>query len=354
MKELTIIITGAGAPGAPGIIKCLRSNGERKVRIIGVDVKERVGTRCMLDDFRTICPASSPYFCDMMYAIAKEVKADIIMPLVTRELERFAAETERFAAIGTQVCVCPLTSLHIANDKGLMLDKLAANGVPVPGYIRVTKAEEFEAACKKLGYPERTVCFKPSRANGSRGFRIIDPSIDKGHLLFNEKPSSVYMSFDEAQQILSSMDSIPELLVMEFLPGAEYSIDMLVDNGKTLLCVPRKRLAMNGGISVNCLMENNQEIIDYCREVVRVLDLDGNIGVQVRADRDGKFRILEINPRVQGTIVACSASGVNFPYLSVKRKLGEPLPDVEIKWDVEMFRFWDEAYFDADGHPFTM
>ena len=354
MEPITVIITGAGAPGAPGIIKCLRKNGERPVRIIGVDVKKRVGTMPVLDEFITVCPASSPDFCDVMLSVAQKVNANIIMPLVTRELECFADNIERFERIGVKVCVCPIDSLHIANDKGLMLDALDKNKVPVPKYIRIRNAADFASACKKLGFPDHAVCFKPSVSNGSRGFRVISPSVDRAKLLFNEKPSSVYISFEEADQILKSMDAIPELLVMEYLPGDEYSIDMLADNGKTLICVPRKRLSMNGGISVNCVIENNRQIIDYCEEIVRVLKLDGNIGVQVRADRNGEYRILEINPRVQGTIVACNAAGVNLPYLSVKRKLGEPFPTPDIKWNVEMIRFWDETYFADDGTVFTV
>lgn len=34
-------MTGCGAPGAPGIIRCLRKNGERDIRIVAVDRKKR-------------------------------------------------------------------------------------------------------------------------------------------------------------------------------------------------------------------------------------------------------------------------------------------------------------------------
>jgi len=44
MKPITVLITGAGAPGAPGIIKSLRLVKERKIKIIGVDMdKNAVG-----------------------------------------------------------------------------------------------------------------------------------------------------------------------------------------------------------------------------------------------------------------------------------------------------------------------
>ena len=37
MRDITVLMTGCGAPGAPGIIKGFRNNGERSIRLIGVD-----------------------------------------------------------------------------------------------------------------------------------------------------------------------------------------------------------------------------------------------------------------------------------------------------------------------------
>ena len=40
-------------------------------------------------------------------------------------------------------------------------------------------AGEVELAARELGYPDRPVCFKPVFSSGSRGFRILDPTVDR-------------------------------------------------------------------------------------------------------------------------------------------------------------------------------
>ncbi len=353
MKEITVLMTGAGAPGAPGIISCYKNNGERQIRVIGVDMRERVPTIKKLDAFATVPAAGNSEFIGTILSIAKKYRVDVIQPLVTKELELFARNEKLFSEAGIKVCVSAIESLMIANDKGCLLNRLKKIGLPVPVFSIIHEANEFYDACIKAGYPSRTICFKPTKANGSRGFRIIDNTKDRGKLLFEEKPNSLYIELEDAQNILSSMSTIPELLVMEYLPGREYSVDMLVDNGQVIYCIPRLRIAMNGGISTRCVVENNHEVIGYCHVVAEHLNLHGNIGIQVRYSHEEEVNILEINPRLQGSVVACAAAGVNLPYFAIKQALGEEVPYVEINWGIEMIRYWSELYYDAAGHAYT-
>jgi carbamoyl-phosphate synthase large subunit len=353
MKDITVLMTGAGAPGAPGILSCYRNNGERNIRVIGVDIKKRVPTINMLDVFENVPPANDQYFINRILELAIKHKVDVVQPLVTKELEIFSENISKFNELGIKVCVAPIENLKIANDKGLLIEELSRANIAVPKYKIITESNQFCSACTELGFPKKTICFKPTKSNGSRGFRVIDNSKDRGALLFNEKPNSTYIRFEEAQEILSSLSKIPELLIMEYLPGKEYSIDMLVENGVTKYCIPRLRTAMNGGISTRLEIEKNEDVIDYCCKVANHLRLNGNIGIQVRYSSDGKVKILEINPRVQGTIVACGAAGVNLPYLAIKQYLGEQIPDIKIKWNIEMIRYWNEVYFDESGFAFT-
>lgn len=352
MKELRILMTGAGAPGAPGIIKSYRNNGERPVSVIGVDAKICVPTIGLLDNFKTIPLAADPLFIESVLTIAKENNVAVIQPLVTRELEIFAENLSVFKKEGIAVCVSPIETLQMANDKGKLLEALNAKGISVPNYFKVLNLTDFKRACKSLEYPKKPVCFKPTKANGSRGFRVIDSSVDRKKVLFEQKPNNIYITYEEAIDILGEGD-FPELLVMEYLPGDEYSVDLLVDNGHVKYSIPRLRMAMNGGISTDCIVVNHEDVNEYAINVASSLGLHGNIGIQVRRDESGSVKILEINPRVQGTIVCCSAAGVNLPYYGIKLALNEDIPDVDVKWNTRMIRYWNECYYDDKGRPYT-
>lgn len=352
-RDLTILMTGAGAPGAPGILRCYRNNGERKIRVIGADIKQRVPTICGLDAFYQIPRPTAENFCESILQIARKENIDVIQPLVTKELEVFSSSRMLFEEAGVKVCCADFKELAVANNKRKLLEFMRSRQMKVPEFFVVKSALEFEEACEKLGYPQKPVCFKPSVGNGSRGFRILDCTKAVEKILFEEKPTSVYSSMEQILPVLKKHRGLPELLVMEYLPGDEYSVDILADHGESVVVVPRKRLQMNGGISTDCIVQENGEITNYCIQIIKALNLHGNIGIQVRADKDGVFKILEINPRLQGSVVACAAAGVNLPYLAVKKVLGEPIGKVHIRWGTEMLRCWNEVYYDDSGHAFT-
>ncbi|HEY6504794.1 MAG TPA: ATP-grasp domain-containing protein, partial [Chitinophagaceae bacterium] len=248
---------------------------------------------------------------------------------------------------GARLIVSPTASLEIANDKSRLYQFLQWRGVAVPDFRVVETTEQFETAAGELGYPGKPICFKPSVSNGSRGFRIISHNMDEHHLLFNEKPNSTFITYNDAVRILSSQP-FPELLVSEYLPGEEYSVDCLAKNGKAVLVVPRLRKKMINGISVEGEFVKEENIIGYCTQIILELQLHGNIGIQVKRSVEGKFLILEINPRVQGTISAALGAGVNLPLLAIKQELGLPIPgeELEVKWGTKFSRYWSEVFYE--------
>ena len=38
MKNITVLLSASGSPSMPGIIDCFKKNGERDIRIIGMDM----------------------------------------------------------------------------------------------------------------------------------------------------------------------------------------------------------------------------------------------------------------------------------------------------------------------------
>lgn len=336
-------MTGGGAPGAAGIIKCL--NKESSFHITVADANSGAVGKYLNKDFETIPLASDPEFIDAILSICRKKNIHVVLPLVTRELTLLSQHTKEFELAGSKLLVSTTASLDIANNKSRLYEFLQWRGIPVPDFKVVETIEQFKTALEELGFPGKQVCFKPSLSNGSRGFRIVTEKINELDLLFNQKPSSTYISSKEAVRILSS-GSFPELLVSEYLPGEEYSVDCLANIGESVLIIPRRRDKMINGISVEGEFVKEDSIINYCQQIIKELKLHGNIGIQVKKSDTGQFLILEINPRVQGTISAALGAGINLPALAIKQAMGLPIypNELTVKWGTRFSRYWEEVF----------
>ena len=345
MDSVRILLTGAGAPGAAGIIHCLRQ--DTSLTIYSADMNPDASGKLLSDKFFLIPKASDVDFIPQVLQLCQANGVQVVMPLVTRELLLFAEAKELFLSHGIQVIVSSPESIKIANDKGALYSFLESQGVAVPNFRIVQNLGDFQQAVSELDFPEVPVCFKPCQANGSRGFRVIHPNPNELGLLFDEKPSHTFIRYAEIIRILS-LGAWPELLVSEYLPGEEYSVDCLIVPGQKPLIAPRKRDRIQQGISTAGTFVNNSEIIDYCHRIIDVCQLSGNIGIQVKESKEGKPLLLEINPRVQGTISSALGAGVNFPLLAVHFALGKKisLGEIQPKWGTRFVRVWRELFYE--------
>ena len=91
----------------------------------------------------------------------------------------------------------------------------------------------------------------------------------------------------------------------------------------------------------------HKEIIKYCEDIIKSLHLHGNIGIQVKQAEDGAYKILEINPRVQGTISAGLGAGINLPLLAIYQELNILIEehDKQVIWGTKFIRFWEEVFY---------
>ncbi len=338
-------MTGGGAPGGAGIIRCLQA--EKRFRLHVGDANATATGRFLNDIFVQLPKASEPHFIDFVLDYCLKNSINVVFPLVTMELFKFSEAINVFEKNNIKVIVSEKISLDIANNKSRLYEHLTRHHILTPPYKVVSAGnfDQFLQACQDLGFPEKPIAVKPSVSNGSRGVRIVDNSVDKFDLLFNHKPSSLYTDFDELAKILRG-SNFPELLISEVLTGEEFTVDTIVNaNGKADIILPRLRKKMLGGISTEGQFVDNQEIIDYCQQIINSLKLIGPIGIQVKRATDGRFKILEINPRIQGTSVAAMGLDINLPVWAVRQALGETVEIPTIKWGKSFARYWNEVYF---------
>lgn len=349
LKPITILMTGAGAPGAPGIIKCLRKNGEREITLIGVDMNENSNGRRLVDKFYTVPAARDDGYIPAIVDICRKENVDIILPLVTRELIKYGQNVKMFREMGIVISISDLSSLEVINNKANLLKKMRELGMETPDFIVCSTAAEVREAIFKLGYPDKAVCVKGAEGNGSRGVRLIDPNKSRYDLFFNEKPNSLYIGFNELMETLEEKDSIPQMLVMDCLPGEEYGVDALCDHGKVLAMAGRYNYAVNSSIPQGCIIENREEPFAIATKIIESMGIDGNCNFDFMYDADGNPRLIEINPRLSATIVSYAPAGVNFPYLRMKQLLGEDLGNLKVREGIRMQRRYNEIFFDENG-----
>ncbi len=311
MKPITVLVSASGAPGTAALLRGLRENGEREVRLVGTDMSERSIGRHLCDAFHVVPSGSDPGFADAILDVCERESVDAVLPQSSFDLEGLAGAKERFEI---PVLVASPDAIHRSNDKAETYSMLHRIGVPAPEFRRVNGAREVAAAAGELGYPERPVCFKPVFSSGSRGFRVLDPTVDRAHQLLNERPGSVAMRLDEAVELLPD-EGGPDLLVMELATGGERTIDGIAIGGRIALGHAKTREAMRAGLAMYFVTLEDPELMEIAARICEELALDHFFNIQLVGDS-----VIEINPRIS-TIVY--QEDLKIPYLGVKHALGE-------------------------------
>lgn len=335
------IPSGAGAPGFAGIVRCLRK--DERIEIFAGDIQSNPYGKAIADYFFVMPSSSDDQYIEKVTKICLDHCIDVVLPITTRELIPLSSNKIEIEKTGCKVLISDLEGLEIANNKGRLLHHQTKNetDIPVPDFGFAMGKVGFTEIAKSLFEVHKTLCFKPVEGNGSRGFGIITQELTDD--FFQDKAGILPLTLKEwTSRMPKEFEDL--IMVCNFLPGAEYSVDLLCDQGKVLLCVPRTRDKMIGGISVAGTFENNFTLKAFCISLVNQLQLHGPIGIQWREDEQGMPHLLEINPRLQGTTSACELAGVNFPLLAVKMALKEDLNllDIQIKWGSKFVRYWED------------
>ena len=101
---LTIVVTASGAPGSAALLRGLRENGEREVRLVGTDMSERSVGRHLCDAFHLVPAGSDPAFPEAVREIAERESAAAVLPQSSFDLEGLAGKGDLG---GAKVLVSP-------------------------------------------------------------------------------------------------------------------------------------------------------------------------------------------------------------------------------------------------------
>ena len=224
---------------------------------------------------------------DELNSVVEQFQIDFIIP-THDTIALFLMEHQ--ADIHAQIICSPYETAKLAENKKLMFEALAE----CPFVPRVYQnPEQIEQ------YP---VFLKPYIGTGGRGT-----------FLANNR--------SELEEILLKQS---DLLICEYLPGREYTVDCFTNKkGELLFAGPRTRERIINGMAHRCeRVEDSREFKKIARELNDKLVLCGAWFFQVKEDGNENLKLMEFSVRQAGTMAFFRQLGVNFAALSLLDAMG--------------------------------
>lgn len=346
LSPIKVLLTSCNGLISPSQIESLQEVEERKIVVIGADMQDMgVGSR-MVSKFFQIPKASAHDYKDRVMNICMKNKIDAVIAAADEEVWKLSKYKHEFIQNQIKLVMNDFLVVQKSADKGSYYSYLQKCKLPCAAFIIPKSLKEFKDACYQLGYPQRPVVFKPRKGRGNRGFRIIQEKINKSDLLLKHKPGSPLVTLVDIVDALryTKGRKFPDVVLMEYLPGEEYSVDVLADRGKVMVMVPKRRLVIAPGLSVAGQVDLNPAVMSLVKEIVDVFKFSYNVNLQFKFGKDKKIYPYEANVRVAASIAACKAAGANLMYWGIKLALGEAIPNVKIKNGLKMIRYYKEYY----------
>lgn len=349
LKDITILMSASASPCSRDSRQSMSLLEGRNIRIIGVDMANDPSARYLVDKFYQVPPATDERYVDILLDICKKEKVDIFFPTISAEIEKVAKRKDEFGAIGTILSISNLDSVKIANNKLETYKHLEKHGIPVPKYYSVKTVEDFIEGCRYMGYPEKPVCIKIVDGSGSRGVRIIDSTKSRYDIFVNEKPNSFYISYDDMLTMLKETPKLHDMLLVEYMNGPEYTVDALAENGKTLYIGGRENTSSVMSIAMESIVKYDEMAYKIAKDVIKSLNMDGNVGFDFMRNDNGEPVLMDINPRLTATVCLFDAAGLHLQYLRIKQLLGEELPEMHAVEGTRVKRRYLEIFTTPEG-----
>ncbi|MFG3188952.1 ATP-grasp domain-containing protein [Streptomyces omiyaensis] len=307
-----VLVTGAGGPSGVCFLRALDGVAERYAADLD---PHGAGLYLVPRAYRMLLPpGDAPGYAEAVLRLCRRHAVDVLVPTVDVELVALARAAGSFAAEGVRVLVSPAEALETCLDKW-RLAEACQGAVRLPDTRLVGSPGPVEP---EGGFP---AIAKPRSGSGSRGVILVGSAAD-----------------------VAGLPQDGSYLIQEYLPGTEYSVDVLTDgNGRVVAAVPRARDKTDSGIVVAGRILDLPELSGLAEDTVRTLGLRGVLNVQVRQDRSGKAALLEVNPRPPGGMSLTVAAGVDMPKWAVAALLGAPLPERIVHRETAVVRHWQDV-----------
>ncbi|MEP1305328.1 MAG: ATP-grasp domain-containing protein [Balneola sp.] len=281
MNKINIGVFPCGSEVGLEINKALKYY--RHFNLIGLNSVEDHGRICYNKYIGNIPFVGSEEFLKRVKKVIKENKIRFLIPAMD-EAGYFLKKNE--AVLDCEVVYPRIEISKVLRKKTETYQELSGV-VPTPEIYNLNSINE-----------NLPIFAKPDIGYGSRGAKIIN---------------------DPNDPVLKSSGYI----FSELLPGEEFTIDCFTSkSGELIYSNPRKRSRIRMGISVSTENVEVSRFIEFASAINDKLKFQGLWFFQMKEDKNGNLKLLEVAGRVSGSMALNRGLGVNLIAMDIFQRLG--------------------------------
>jgi carbamoyl-phosphate synthase large subunit len=310
--DLTIAVTGLNATDNPGpgvsVIRSLRAEPRFKGRIVGLTY-DTLDPGLYSRELDLTASYLLPYPSQGVEAlreriryIHEQVPLDVIIPTLDSELPSMIALEPELAALGIRMYL-PTRAQFDLRSKVNLAELGRSAGIDVPASKVISDERDLYKVHEEVSYP--------FMLKGLFYGATIARSLDEALLAFRTTVAKW---------------GLP-IIVQKFHPGEEYDVVAVGDGeGGLVGAVPMKKMVLTdkgkgwAGVAVR-----DPKLIELTRRFMRVSKWRGPCETEVLRTEQGRYFLIEVNPRFPAWTYLSAGAGQNLPYAVAQLAAGEPL-----------------------------
>ena len=312
-----VLVPGASGPAGINAIKSLKM-ANYKGKIVATDSSSLSAGFFMANASEEVPEAENDSFVDKLLKIIKKHNIDALLPTSGFDIYPYSENRKKLAEIGAQAIVSDRDSLEICRDKMLTFETLSSSFEHPFTTMQPERIREFP------------IIAKPRFGKGSRNVIKIEDEFDLKY---------VTSKFDD-------------MIFQEYLPGNEYTIDVLSDmNKQPIMAVPRLRIQTKAGVSTKGRIVNDPNTERECMNIAKHVGIRGPCCIQMKESAEHTLKIIEINPRFGGGTIFTTLAGANFPAMIIDMINGKDIVMPTVS-EITIIRYFEEIVLRSDqrGH----
>ena len=215
--------------------------------------------------------------------------------------------------------------LTLVRNKFNLLTHAKKIGIPCPETSIINTSGDIALNIRRFSFP---LVLKPIIGTGGHGIRYV-------------------LTKDMYYEHCDSMrEKYGTFLMQDYIPGNDYygvSVIFNVHNKMRCAFVHKKlrQYPITGGASTYAVSVKFPRLVEMAEALLTSIGWYGSANIEFKIDqRDNTAKLMEVNPRLWGSLQLAISSGINIPYLLYQLAVnGDIPPHFEYKTDVKFHWF---------------